>query len=106
MWKNNVRARIRLGRVGQTRLVFVSQFLFLVASFSIGGCHVSQGGGSRMANSPVQPASMERILLAPDQRGFVTKESRAAFRPWGMNYGNDLGLMEDFWETQWDVLAT
>src|SRR5882724_4113780 len=87
-------------------MFFASQLLFLVAGLSLCGCHASEGVGPRTANSPAQLSSMERVLVAPDHRGFVTKDLRMPFRPWGMNYGNDLGLMEDFWETKWEVLAT
>jgi hypothetical protein len=56
---------------------------------------------SRAGNSP----RMERIVVAPDNRGFITKESKRPFTPWGMNYGNDQRLIEAFWEKEWSTLA-
>ncbi len=47
----------------------------------------------------------ERIVVAPDGRGFIGAESRLPFHPWGMNYGNAGRLMEDFWDKEWDTLA-
>jgi hypothetical protein len=49
---------------------------------------------------------MERIVVAPDSRGFVFAESGTPFHPWGLNYGNAGRLMEDFWETEWETLAS
>ncbi len=48
---------------------------------------------------------LERVIISPDGRGFVLEKSRTAFRPWGMNYGNDARLMEDFWERDWETFA-
>lgn len=48
-------------------------------------------------------AKPERIRVAPDQRGFVLKDDR--FIPWGVNYGNNGRLMEDFWSEEWATLA-
>lgn len=50
-------------------------------------------------------ASLERIVVSPDARGFVTAESRRPFHPWGFNYGNAGRLMEDFWHEEWETLA-
>jgi hypothetical protein len=80
--------------------------MFLIACLSLCGCGARNSIGSKTANSPAQPASLKRIVVSPDHRGFVTKDSRTPFVPWGMNYGNDLGLMEDFWGTNWQVLTT
>jgi hypothetical protein len=49
--------------------------------------------------------AMERIVVAPDGRGFVTAETKRLFHPWGMNYGNGGRLMEDFWDKEWATLA-
>jgi hypothetical protein len=49
--------------------------------------------------------SLERILVAPDGSGFITAQSKHAFHPWGMNYGNAGRLMEDFWDQDWETLA-
>src|SRR5437763_11462145 len=48
---------------------------------------------------------MERIVVAPDARGFRTAESQQAFHPWGFNYGNQGRLMEDFWNDDWQTFA-
>ncbi|HEV8541117.1 MAG TPA: cellulase family glycosylhydrolase [Verrucomicrobiae bacterium] len=48
---------------------------------------------------------MERIVVSPDGRGFISARSKQAFHPWGMNYGNAGRLMEDFWEKDWETLA-
>ncbi len=50
-------------------------------------------------------APLERIAVSPDRRGFVGVESKAPFRPWGLNYGNHGRLMEDFWDTEWETFA-
>lgn len=47
--------------------------------------------------------ALERIIIAPDGRGFVTERSRQPFRPWGLNYGNAGRLMEDFWDDDWQT---
>lgn len=48
---------------------------------------------------------MRRVVIAEDRRGFLVEGSRQAFHPWGMNYGNDGRLMEDFWDRDWETLA-
>jgi hypothetical protein len=48
---------------------------------------------------------MERIIVAPNNLGFITKESKRPFHPWGMNYGNAGRLIEDFWDKDWDILT-
>src|SRR6266536_1122576 len=48
---------------------------------------------------------MERIVVAPDGRSFLKRQSHHPFQPWGMNYGNAGRLMEDFWVSDWDTLA-
>jgi len=50
-------------------------------------------------------AAMERIVISPDGKGFITAQSRHRFVPWGMNYGNAGRLMEDFWDKEWPTLA-
>ena len=44
---------------------------------------------------------MERVRVADDGRGFVLAESGRPFTPWGLNYGHDGKLIEDFWESDW-----
>jgi hypothetical protein len=51
-------------------------------------------------------ASMERVVISPDHRGFVLAQSQRPFHPWGFNYGNHGLLMEDFWDKDWDVFAS
>ncbi len=48
--------------------------------------------------------AMERIIISPDGAGFVHAESGTPFVPWGVNYGHDGRLMEDFWEDEWNIL--
>jgi hypothetical protein len=48
---------------------------------------------------------MPRIVVSPDQRGFVFAGTTTPFHPWGMNYGNAGRLMEDFWDGEWETLA-
>src|SRR5437899_4798133 len=60
--------------------------------------------------APHQPKTakqngLERIVVAPDQRVFLTAHSKQLFHPWGMNYGNAGRLLEDFWNTDWKTLA-
>jgi hypothetical protein len=50
-------------------------------------------------------AKLERIVVSPDGKGFVTAKSKQAFKPWGMNYGNNHRLMEDFWDKEWETFA-
>jgi hypothetical protein len=48
---------------------------------------------------------MRRIVVSPDQKGFVFAGTHEPFRPWGVNYGNAGRLMEDFWDGEWETLA-
>ncbi|MGO8928708.1 MAG: cellulase family glycosylhydrolase [Limisphaerales bacterium] len=56
------------------------------------------------AAGTLQPV-MERIVVAPEGKGFTTAQSRHRFVPWGMNYGNAGRLLEDFWDKEWPTLA-
>jgi aryl-phospho-beta-D-glucosidase BglC (GH1 family) len=47
---------------------------------------------------------MERIITTPNNKGFIKKDSKQPFRPWGMNYSNSGRLIEDFWEKDWDTI--
>ncbi len=49
--------------------------------------------------------ALEPITLAPDGHSFITAETKRPFHPWGLNYGNDGRLMEDFWDQDWDTFA-
>jgi hypothetical protein len=51
-------------------------------------------------------AAIERIVVSPDGKGFNTAPSRRRFVPWGVNYGNNGRLLEDFWDKDWDTLAS
>jgi hypothetical protein len=48
---------------------------------------------------------LERIAVALDGKGFIGVDSKRPFRPWGVNYGNEGRLMEDFWDTEWQTIA-
>src|SRR5262245_15544946 len=48
-----------------------------------------------IASAP--PASMPRVEVAADKKGFVLAGTTTPFRPWGLNYGNAGRLIEDFW---------
>jgi len=74
--------------------------LILVSLF---GCR-TKPEGMKTPGAGYAPG-MERIVVAPDGRGFVKAPSNQPFHPWGMNYGNAGRLMEDFWSAEWDTLA-
>lgn len=57
------------------------------------------------AVSAAGTAKLERIVVTKDGKGFEGENSHKAFHPWGLNYGNDGRLMEDFWEKEWAVFA-
>jgi hypothetical protein len=48
--------------------------------------------------------TLERIRIAPDNRGFVLAPSGKPFHPWGHNYGNNGRLIEDYWDTDWPTV--
>lgn len=50
-------------------------------------------------------ARLERIAVAPTGDGFVTASTRRELRPWGMNYGNDGRLLDDFWGAEWQTVV-
>jgi hypothetical protein len=56
---------------------------------------------SRGEQIPAVTPSVERIAVAPDQRGFVCVPSGRVFHPWGNNYGNKGRLIEDYWGSDW-----
>ncbi|MHA3771021.1 cellulase family glycosylhydrolase [Verrucomicrobiota bacterium sgz303538] len=65
-----------------------------------------------IAQAQIQPVEavkaaqrQERIIVAPDKHRFITSDSKRSFTPWGMNYGNPKGLMEDFWNEDWETFA-
>lgn len=67
---------------------------------------IAAAAASCIAEEPAKPAAMERIAVAPDQRGFVTAKTSTPFYPWGLNYGNERGLMEDYWDTDWNTIVS
>lgn len=58
---------------------------------------VSPGRAARSAKRP----ALERVRVSTDGRGFVLHPSGRRFTPWGVNYGNEGRLIEDFWDTEW-----
>ena len=48
---------------------------------------------------------MDRIVIAPDGVSFAKERSGDPFVPWGVNYGNEGRLMEDFWHDEWETIA-
>lgn len=50
-----------------------------------------------------QADPLERIVVGPDGRSFVGRESGRPFRPRGFNYDHDRDgkLLEDYWEEEW-----
>lgn len=49
---------------------------------------------------------LQRIAVSTDEHGFVFAGSKKRFHPWGLNYGNAGRLMEDFWDSEWETLAS
>lgn len=68
----------------------------MVCSLLLAGCPLSGLAASKL---------MERIVIAPDSKGFILAESKRPFHPWGFNYGNRGQLMEDFWMDDWKTFA-
>ena len=81
----------------------------ILLGVSLSGCSIGQGslGTAGQARFGAGPAhDLERIEVSPNRTGFITKDSRKPFRPWGMNYGNSHRLMEDFWDEDWQAFAS
>jgi hypothetical protein len=47
---------------------------------------------------------MERIVLEKTGHRFVLEKSGREFNPWGLNYGNNGRLVEDFWDSEWTTI--
>jgi hypothetical protein len=49
---------------------------------------------------------IERIVISPDNRGFIEAHSHRPFVPWGFNYDRDyrMRLLEDYWATEWSTV--
>ena len=61
------------------------------------GCHSPE---------PTRDATaLRRIIVSPDRHGFVFAGTTKPFRPWGMNYGNNGRLIEDFWDGEWPTVV-
>ncbi len=50
------------------------------------------------------PIKLENLRVSDDRKGFVTTSGRA-YTPWGLNYGNNGRLIEDFWEADWKAVV-
>lgn len=48
---------------------------------------------------------IEKVVITPDQKGFMLENSQQNFNPWGMNYGHYGMLIEDSKSPMWDTLA-
>ncbi|MDE3067831.1 MAG: cellulase family glycosylhydrolase [Verrucomicrobiota bacterium] len=70
-------------------------FLLCLPLALLGGCTTPHTAQTRL----------ERIVVAPDSRGFILAGSKQPFHPWGFNYGNHGRLMEDFWNGDWKTFA-
>ncbi len=88
--------------------VFDSCSLFLAAQlFRASAIWVfASSFGFAAPAAAVHAAKLERIVVAPDGRGFIRAESKTPFHPWGVNYGHAGRLMEDFWDEDWETFAS
>src|SRR5690348_14862033 len=57
-----------------------------------------------LAQRSASAAGLERVRVGADGRGFVLGKSSKTFAPWGFNYGPTGKLVDDDWETNWDVI--
>jgi hypothetical protein len=57
-----------------------------------------------LAPASARPGEMDRVRLDDKGKGFELAASGRRFTPWGLNYGNDGRLIEDFWDTSWKTL--
>jgi hypothetical protein len=48
---------------------------------------------------------MQRIMVAPNEHGFILAQSKRPFYPWGFNYGHHGHLVEDFWVPHWATVV-
>jgi len=55
------------------------------------------------ADSRSLAEEMPRVVVGPDRREFVLRETGKPFVPWGFNYDHDEQgrLIEDYWDRQW-----
>lgn len=70
--------------------------LVLLVAAVVAGC---------MAVPKPATTRLERIVIASDGKSFLHAASKTPFRPWGVNYGNNGRLLEDFWDAEWPTLA-
>lgn len=52
---------------------------------------------------------LDRVVISPDDKGFVLEPSGTPFRVWGVNYDHDAKgengrLLEDYWVDEWDTV--
>lgn len=74
----------------------------------IAGTVLACGACAPRHDSPrPRAASVERIAVAPDGRGFVLSSSGRPFVPWGFNYDHDENgrLIEAYWDAEWPKVA-
>ena len=69
------------------------QIILLLGALLFFGC----------ASVPKNPF-MERVIVRG--KHFQFAQSGKKFTPWGMNYGNHGRLMEDFWDPEWETVAS
>ncbi len=63
---------------------------------------VSAASVNSLAVAPAR--AMERIVLDKTGQRFLLEKSGREFHPWGLNYGNHGQLIEDFWDSHWNVI--
>jgi len=67
---------------------------------------ITSGETSVIATDQQPAASLPRIVVSSDGRGFVEEGTGRAFVPWGFNYDHDARgrLIEDYWDDQWEAV--
>lgn len=48
---------------------------------------------------------LERVQVSKNGQGFALTPSGRELKPWGVNYGNNGRLIEDFWDAEWETVA-
>lgn len=88
-----------------TGLTFVCTFVWghtlsgVSAMDSRWGVHPAGDAPHKLETKP-----MKRVQLSQDGRGFVLEHSGEVFHPWGVNYGNQGRLIEDYWTGDWPTV--
>ncbi|MBV9122781.1 MAG: cellulase family glycosylhydrolase [Planctomycetes bacterium] len=85
------------------RILFWFLPIFLVLGFFLGNSRSGPRESAQDASKASPPSSneMEPIQVAKDGHGFIGTPSGRRFTPWGLNYGHEGKLIEDFWEDHW-----